>query len=65
MKEFRFDAEGGVWLVAFAFDPTRRGILLVCWDKSGGSETRFYRALIWTADRRFDAHLAKVKPQGR
>lgn len=65
MKELRFDAEGGVWRVAFAFDPARRGILLVCGDKSGGGEKRFYRALIRTADRRFDTHLAKIKQQGR
>jgi len=65
MKELRFYAEDGVWRVAFAFDPSRRGILLVCGDKSGGSEKRFYRALIRTADRRFDAHLAKVKQHGR
>ena len=25
MKEIRFDAEEGVWRVAFAFDPDRRG----------------------------------------
>ena len=29
MKELRFNAAGGVWRVAFAFDPVRRGILLV------------------------------------
>jgi hypothetical protein len=43
MKEPGFDAEDGVWRVAFAFDPQRRAILLVCADKSGGSEKRFYR----------------------
>ncbi|MGH9584210.1 MAG: type II toxin-antitoxin system RelE/ParE family toxin, partial [Bryobacteraceae bacterium] len=30
-------------------------------DKSGGSEKRFYRELIRKADRRFDAHLARLK----
>ena len=29
MKELRFNADGGVWRVAFAFDPRRRAILLV------------------------------------
>ena len=43
MKELRFDAADGVWRVAFAFDPNRNAILLVCGDKSGGSEKRFYR----------------------
>ena len=61
MKELRFDAADGVWRVAFAFDPHRKGILLVCGDKSGGSEKRFYRQLIEKADARFDAHLARVK----
>jgi hypothetical protein len=35
MKELRFRADGGVWRVAFAFDPRRNGILLVAGDKSG------------------------------
>jgi hypothetical protein len=61
LKELRFDAAGGVWRVAFAFDPKRRAILLVAGDKSGVSEKRFYRQSIDTADARFDAHLAKIK----
>jgi hypothetical protein len=60
MKELRFSAEDGVWRVAFAFDPTRQAILLVAGDKSGISETRFYRNLIATADRRYAAHLARL-----
>jgi hypothetical protein len=63
MKELRFDAADGVWRVAFAFDPNRNAILLVCGDKSGGSEKRFYRQLIGKADFRFDAHLARVKKE--
>src|SRR5712691_985273 len=61
MKELRFDAGGGVWRVAFAFDPRRRAILLVAGDKSGRGERAFYRRLIAIADRRFDAHLARIK----
>lgn len=57
MKELRMRAGGGVWRVAFAFDPRRQAILLVAGDKSGVSQTRFYRRLIDIADRRFDAHL--------
>jgi hypothetical protein len=60
MKELRFDAADGVWRVAFAFDPNRKAILLVARDKSGGSEKRFYRQLIETADKRFDAHVARL-----
>lgn len=61
MKELRFDADGGVWRVAFAFNPVRRAILLVAGDKSGTSQQRFYRGLIEKADARFDAHLARIK----
>jgi hypothetical protein len=60
MKELRFDAADGVWRVAFAFDPTRRAILLAASDKSGGSQRRFYTRLIAVADARFDAHLAAL-----
>jgi len=63
MKELRFDAAGGVWRVAFAFDPKRKAVLLACGDKSGGSEKRFYRQLIEKADARFDAHLVGVKQE--
>jgi hypothetical protein len=58
MKELRVGGTDGEWRVAFAFDPRRRAILLVAGDKSGGSEKKFYRALIRKADDRFDAHLA-------
>ena len=63
MKELRFDAGNGVWRVAFAFDPSRRAVLLVAGDKSGGSEKRFYRQLIAKADERFGDHLARVKKE--
>jgi len=61
MKELRFDADGGVWRVAYAFDPERKAILLVAGDKSGVGQKRFYRSLIRKADDRFDVHLASVK----
>ena len=61
MKELRFYADNGVWRLAFAFDPTRKGILLICGDKSGGSEKRFYKDLIKKADKRFDKHLLNLK----
>ncbi len=57
MKELRCTAGGGVWRIAFAFDPDRQAILLVGGDKSGGSERRFYKQLIAWADERFDRHL--------
>lgn len=60
MKELRFDAEDGVWRVAYAFDPLRNAVLLCGADKSGVSQRRFYKALIAKADRRFAAHLARL-----
>ena len=65
MKELRFDADNGVWRVAFAFDLKRRAVLLVAGDKSGGSEKRFYRQLIAKADERFDSHLSRLKKETR
>ena len=65
MKELRFDAADGGWRVAFAFDPKRRAILLVAGDKSGGGQKRFYRELIRKADQRFDAHLSRIKKEGK
>lgn len=58
MKELRFRAADGVWRVAFAFDPSRQAILLVAGDKAGVAQSRFYKALIAKADKRFDDHLA-------
>ena len=61
MKELRFDAAGGVWRVAFAFDPRRRAILLVAGDKAGVGQQRFYERLIAKAAGRLDAHLRRLK----
>jgi hypothetical protein len=65
MKELRLSAADGEWRVAFAFDTKRQAILLVAGDKSGGGEKRFYRGLIRKADERFDAHLTRLKTEGR
>ena len=65
MKELRFTLLGGVWRVAFAFDPERKAILLVAGDKSGVGEQRFYQQLIRKADNRFDLHLDKLKAERR
>jgi hypothetical protein len=61
MKELRFDADNGVWRVAFAFDPERKAILLVAGDKAGVARKRFYKALITKADKRFGDHLRGLK----
>jgi hypothetical protein len=65
MKELRFDADNGVWRVAYAFDPERKAILLVAGDKSGGSQKKFYEDLIRRADERFDEHLAALEKARR
>ena len=65
MKELRFSVADGEWRVAFAFDTKRKAVLLVAGNKSGGGEKRFYRALIRNADERFDAHLARLRKEGR
>ena len=65
MKELRFDADGGVWRVAFAFYPERKAILLVAGDKGGVAMRRFYREMILVADRRFDQHLNAFRSQKR
>ena len=57
MKELRFKADGGVWRVAFAFDPARKAILLVAGDKAGVGQRQFYRNLIRIADARFERYL--------
>jgi hypothetical protein len=61
MKELCFDAEKGVWRVAF--DPKRRAILLVCGDKSGVSQIEFYRRLIQIADRRFSQYQRVISTE--
>jgi len=61
MKELRFNADGGVWRLAFAFDPLRSAILLVAGDKRGKKQKTFYKRLIKVADVRFEHHLEKQK----
>ncbi len=57
MKELRFDANDGVWRVAFAFDPERQAVLLVAGDKGGANQKTFYKKLIQKADKRFTEWL--------
>jgi hypothetical protein len=61
MKELRFAAADGAWRAAFAFDPSRRAVLLVAGDKSGVGPARFYKALIRKADARFDDWIKEGK----
>ena len=61
LKEFRFNAGGGVWRVAFAFDPKRRAIVLAAGDKSGVASAAFYRSLIALAEKRMAKFMAVQK----
>jgi len=63
MKELRFDADGGLWRFAFAFDLNRQAVILCGGDKSGGSESRFYKRMIAKADARFDAYCKAIKKE--
>jgi hypothetical protein len=65
MKELRVDAEGGVWRIAFAFDPKRRAILLTGGNKTGIAKDRFCSALIRVADARYKRHLKGVGAEPR
>lgn len=65
LKELRFDADGGVWRVAFAFDPRRRAMLLVAGNKAGVSQRQFYARLIRIAEQRYAAHLARLSNSRR
>ncbi|NLG54090.1 MAG: diaminopimelate decarboxylase, partial [Rhodococcus sp.] len=48
--------------ILFAFDPERRGILLIAGDKYG-NWNRWYREHIPQADEIFDAQLHRLKGQ--
>lgn len=61
MKELRANTKDQVLRIAFAFDPERSAILLVGGDKSGVSQTQFYKRFIAKADKLYDAHLAAIK----
>ena len=65
MKELRADAEGGIWRIAFAFDPMRRAILLTGGNKTGISKGRFYSCLIRVADARYGQHLKNTGVGGK
>ena len=61
LKELRANTPNHVLRIAFAFDPARAGILLIGGDKSGMSQSLFYKRLIAKADRLYDEHLAQLK----
>lgn len=60
MKELRVQSKGKPIRAFFAFDPTRKGIIL-CAGNKAGNQKRFYKTMIPIADREFSAHLDKMK----
>lgn len=63
MKELRPGSSGRSEVrILFAFDPRRRGILLVAGDKAGNWQ-RWYRKNIPIADDRFDDHLESLEKE--
>ncbi len=63
LKELRFRADDGAWRIAFAFDAKRQAILLVGGNKSGVSQSDFYRHLIEVAERRFDRYQRALEKE--
>jgi hypothetical protein len=63
MKELRVDEGGQVIRIAFAFDPTRRAVLLIGGSKQGVKSKRFYAQLIRRADALYDEYLSNL-PKG-
>lgn len=61
LKEFRFNADNGVWRVAFAFDTKRQAIVLAAGDKAGVSSATFYKRLIALAEKRMAKYEASLE----
>ena len=62
MKELRVQNKGEPIRAFFAFDPTKKGILL-CAGNKAGNEKRFYDEMIQIADPEFTAHLKRLKKE--
>jgi hypothetical protein len=61
MKELRTRHHHHQYRTLFAFDPIRRGILLLGGDKTGTDQERFYESLIAHSDLLFDRHLETLQ----
>lgn len=59
MKELRVQHQGNPIRAFFAFDPSRRAIVLCAGDKTGLNERRFYKEMIKLADAEYRKHLNK------
>lgn len=60
MKELRIQSNGDPLRAFFAFDPTRKGILL-CAGNKVGDEKRFYKRMIPLADSEYETHLKNMR----
>jgi hypothetical protein len=61
MKELRIQHTGDPFRAFFAFDPSRKAIVLCAGDKTGCIEKRFYKEMIKLADAEFSKHLATME----
>jgi hypothetical protein len=59
LRELRCQHQGRPYRVLYAFDPRRRGILLIGGDKTGNK--RWYEEFIPIADRIYAMHLKEIK----
>ena len=60
MKELRIQSKGDPLRAFFAFDPTRKGILLCAGNKKG-NEKRFYKHMIPLADNEYETYLKNMR----
>ncbi len=60
MKELRIQSNGDPLRAFFAFDPTRKGILL-CAGNKVGNEKRFYKRMLPLADSEYETHLKNMR----
>lgn len=66
MKELRVQVDGHPFRLFFAFDPTRKAIILCAADKKGETDKVFYKKMIKIADAEYASHLIapEVKADG-
>jgi len=60
MKELRVQSKGRPIRVFYAFDPSRKGVVL-CGGNKTGKEKRFYEEMIPIADKEFTTYLKQFK----
>lgn len=64
LKELRTNVSGHVYRSLFAFDPSRRAVILCGGDKKGKNQEKFYKALISQAEIVFEKHLINIQKTG-